>query len=175
MTDLPYGVITINDDVRLVQLQPEQADRIFYLTQTNRDYLSEFLPWVAHTKTVDDSRAFIMTMLRRRQIGAEYGYGIEYKGEIVGHSSLMHLSDGTTPEIGYWISAEYKGRGITSAVAKVLTAFAFHVLDRDIVQIRAEQRNGGSNRIAEKCGYRMAGTMEEDGRILNVWKKARNE
>lgn len=173
MSALPYEIITISERLRLVQLRPDQADRLFWLTDSNREYLARFLPWVEHTLAATDSRDFIERKLGQRKNGEEYGYGIEYDGEIVGHSSLM-IKDKKIPEIGYWISADYQGKGITTEVAMALTQLALDTLQFNDVIIRAEPANLGSNRVAEKCGYHRDGTVKEDGKTLNLWKKSRS-
>ena len=40
-------------------LNVNDADRIFQLVEQNRTYLSEWLPWVDGTQSVDDTNAFL--------------------------------------------------------------------------------------------------------------------
>lgn len=173
MNNLPYEILIVNDRIRLVQLKLENAERVFWLTDTNREYLARYLPWVDKTLSAKDSADFISLMIDRRKKGEEYGYGIEYDGEIVGHTSLMHLKDKKIPEIGYWIASSHQGKGIVSAIARTLTDLALLTLGREQVIIRAEPSNLASNRVAEKCGYHRDGQIEEDGKVLNIWKKSR--
>lgn len=174
MSGLPYSVIDVSDELRLVQLELSDAERIFLLVDNNRSYLAEFLPWVEHTKEVSDSLDFITSVQQKRQAGEEYGYGIEYKGNVIGHMSLMHVKDGKPHEIGYWIGADYRGQGITATATTALTDFAFTVLGLDEVIIKADQRNIASNRVAEKCGYVIDSTeLDDDQQLHNIWKKVR--
>ena len=169
MSKSKHEIIEVDTSLVLEQLKLEDADRLFALTDNDRAYLSEFLPWPQHTKTVDDSKGFIELMLQRRSDDKEYGYGIKYNDVVIGHTSLMHLGDGKRPEIGYWIASEYGGKGIMTKVVIALTDFAINRLGVQNIIIRADPKNIGSNRVAEKAGYAIVGQEDEDGKILNVW------
>ena len=53
-----------------------------------------------------------------------YTYGIEFDGEIVGDISLRNLQEVAIdpPEIGYWISKDYAGKGLTTLATQALTS-----------------------------------------------------
>lgn len=165
-------LIHIDETLYLEQLQVEDAEEVFALTEKDRAYLSEFMPWPSFTKTVADSQTFIELMLQRRKDDQEYGYGVKLDGAIIGHTSLMHLRDGERQEIGYWVASEHAGKGITTKVAGALSTLAFEELGVPRVIIRADPRNIGSNRVAEKLGYTLEGQEPKDGKVLNVWSKS---
>lgn len=167
---MSYESIPVNDEVRLVQLQLNQADRLFELTDTNRDYLGKFLPWPPFVKTVDDSRKHIQETLEKRAQDATYTYGIEYKGEVVGDISIRNLNNTEkAPEIGYWISPHYAGKGLTTKSVQALTNLGLETLGLKKIVIRAEPQNVASNKVAEKAGYVQIGTETENDKHLNVW------
>ncbi len=169
---LPYIEIPVNEHVSLRQLRPTDADELFAVTDANRDYLGQWLPWVENTKSPADSRAFIEQTLQDRQTGAEYGYGIMVDGKLAGHTTLMHVTDDRDPEIGYWIAKDAAGGGRTTAAAAALTEFGLQTLGLPKVIIRADSNNAGSNRVAEKLGYQKETEIpEEDSTVTNVWAK----
>ena len=169
LSALNYDTIEVDESLKLEQLRLGDAERVFALTVKDRVYLSEYLPWPQHTKTVDDSREFINLILQKRSSRQEYGYGIRYDGEIVGHISLMHMNDEKRPEIGYWIASELSGKGIMTRVTIALTNFALDKLGIPGIIIRAEPSNIASNKVAEKAGYKFVGQEDEDRKTLNVW------
>ena len=114
MSELPYEIIVINPRLRLRQLQLADAERVFSLVDADREYLAKYLPWADKTTEVEHSRDFIKLMLDRRESGDEYGYGIEYDGMIIGHTSIMHLKDRDVPEIGYWIGSDNQEKRVGS-------------------------------------------------------------
>jgi ribosomal-protein-serine acetyltransferase len=120
--NMSYENIEVDKKTRLVQLRPNQADRLFELTDKNREYLGKFLHWPPFVKTVDDSRKHIEETLKKRSQNITYTYGIEYNSEIVGDISLMDLNNTRKPpEIGYWISPDFAGRGLTTKSVVTLT------------------------------------------------------
>ena len=170
---LPHEVITIDESLCLRQLQPEEAHQIFALVDRNRDYLAKWLPWAEHTRSSADSEEFIHQMLSKRADGSEYGYGIVLNGKPVGHMSLMHLTDGGQPEIGYWVASEMAGQGIATKAAGALTAFGFEVLGLQRIIIKAQPDNLASNKVAQKLGYTLDETVfdEEANQTTNIWAK----
>jgi ribosomal-protein-serine acetyltransferase len=168
---MPYESIFIDASLSLRQLQINEARELFDLTDHNREYLRKWLPWVDETKSPEDSEQFITDTLRKRQEGSEYGFGIVANGKVIGHISLMHLSDDEDPEIGYWIASDQSGKGITTRAAKALTDFGLQTLHLDKIVIKADTNNVASNKIAEKLGYTLEGTINdaENQNTTNVW------
>lgn len=159
--------ISINKRLKLAQLQPSQAAQLFTLTDTNRGYLGEFLPWVSHVQTANDSLDYINETLKNRKAATHYSYGIELDGEIVGSIGIRNLD--SKPEIGYWIAPTYSGKGITSQCVKALTEFGFRTLGLKEIIIKANPKNIASNKIAEKNGYKLITDTIEDNEELNIW------
>jgi ribosomal-protein-serine acetyltransferase len=166
-----YWELAVDDEVSLRQLDVNDADALFQITDGNRDYLSKWLPWVENTTSATDSKLFIETMLLRRLNGEEYGYGIEYDGALVGHISLMHVKDSQDPEIGYWVSSAASGRGVTTKAAARMSQFGCETLGLKKIIIRAKPDNIGSNTVAEKIGYTHVDTIPSDeGEPYNIWQ-----
>lgn len=170
LPSLPYRELIVDDSVKLTQLDLSQAERLFELTEQDRSYLSQWLPWPEHTRSTEDSREFIETMLAKRITGEEYGYGIELEGKLVGHISLMHLKDDYDAEIGYWLASSAAGKGVTTKAAARLSQFGFEALGLEKIIIRANPDNIGSNKVAEKIGYSCVSQVVHEAELLNVWE-----
>jgi ribosomal-protein-serine acetyltransferase len=168
--DTTYPEIDIDSDLRLKQLEVAQANHLFELTEQNREYLSKFLPWPKHTNSSEDSKAFIESVIQKRKNGEEYGFGIELDGNLVGHISLMHLKDDKEPEIGYWIESKSAGKGVITKSLIALTQFGFDTLKLRKIIIRAHPDNIGSNKVAEKAGYKYSHQGEDEDGPLNIWE-----
>lgn len=169
-TTLPHESIRVDDDLELRVLEETEARTLFILTDNNRDYLAQYLPWVDDTTSVRDSLIFIRMMRNLRTKNREFGFGIRFRNELVGHISLMHVSDEQTPEIGYWIDKNISGKGITSRAAEAVTDFGLHTLQLDKIVIRARIDNTASNKIAEKIGYSFTDCIPgDDGHRMNHW------
>lgn len=170
---MAYEVLNISNNLKLSQLDVSDANLFFELIDKNREYLAKFLPWPNETKSVNNSVEFIEQTIKLRQNGEEYGFGIIYKNQIVGHISLMHIKNGQA-EIGYWIGAQYSGQGIMMIVVIALTKFAHDTLKLKDVIVLANPENIGSNKVAEKSGYELNSvTVSESGEKMNRWVSSR--
>lgn len=167
-----YERIIVNDLLVLEQLSPSDAGKVFSLVESSRTELQEYLPWVEHTNTPDDTETFILKTLNDRKTGESYHYGMLFDDELVGHISLMHVDVKTEPEIGYWIATKAAGKGITSEAVKALTAFGLETLGLDNIVIKAEPSNVASNKVAKKCGYIYDGQENYAyvGTVVNNWR-----
>jgi RimJ/RimL family protein N-acetyltransferase len=56
-------------------------------------------------------------------------------------------------ETGSWLAREFHGRGIGTAMRKVICAFAFDHLDAHLITSRAFTDNPASLAVSRKCGY----------------------
>ncbi len=81
---------------------------------------------------------------------------ILYNGQVAG-TVMSFVMEGKR-EVGYWIGREYWGKGIAT---EALTEFLDLVKMRPLYGVVAKH-NIGSQRVLEKCGFRMAGEEEND-------------
>jgi len=78
---------------------------------------------------------------------------IEHEGDVVG--SIL-VFDGETPEINFWTSTKYWGKGITtSAVDAFLAEYTKRPLTAHVVQ-----DNLGSIKVLERRGFKTIGTEQ---------------
>lgn len=174
-TKVMHQKLIINDQITLSEIDLSEVDTLYQLTDVNRDYLAQYLPW-ATKNTRDDSAKFIEKVHQDRANGAEYGFGIYFVGKLVGHISLMHLTDEKAPEIGYWIDLSSSGKGITSKAAECVTDLALNTLGCSEVVIKADIANAASNKIAQNLGYKMYSIEKSDnGTDINVWRKTNEQ
>ena len=82
----------------------------------------------------------------------------------------MHLKDDKEPEIGYWIASNSAGNGLTTRSVVALTQFGLKTLGLKKIIIRAHPDNIGSNKVAEKAGYKYSYQGEDEDGPLNIWE-----
>jgi RimJ/RimL family protein N-acetyltransferase len=61
-------------------------------------------------------------------------------------------------EIGYWLRADARGRGVTTAAVRLIVAWAL-AAGAARVQLRAAVGNDASRRVAEKAGFQLDGVL----------------
>ncbi|TMN22244.1 GNAT family N-acetyltransferase [Lentibacillus cibarius] len=152
----------IDDEVALKRLELSDADRLFQLTDQSRDHLRPWLPWVDHTKTVDDSKAFIQSSLKTFSNRQGLTTGILYKGELAGIISFNSLDwKNEIGYIGYWLGVNYQGNGIMIRAVSGLIDYAFYSLGLNRIEIRAAVGNRKSRAIPERLGFMLEGQIRQ--------------
>jgi RimJ/RimL family protein N-acetyltransferase len=81
-------------------------------------------------------------------------------GRLLGSFSLMELARAPRyGEIGYWVAAPERGRGIAARAVRLLTGWAQTEPGLERIEILAHRDNAPSRRVAEKAGYRDSGEL----------------
>ena len=146
------------DEVALVQLEERHAEELFAVTDANRASLQEYLPWVAGTRSPQDSLAFIRLARREVAEGAAVHVGIFVGGRLAGHASLMSIVPGHQGEIGYWLATEVAGRGVATRAVQALVDHALNELGLRRLLIRVRVGNTRSSAVARRLGFQLEGT-----------------
>ncbi|TGV17674.1 GNAT family N-acetyltransferase, partial [Mesorhizobium sp. M00.F.Ca.ET.186.01.1.1] len=111
--------IPISEEAFLKQLELSDASEMFWLTDTNRSYLKEWLPWLNYTKCEDDTSYFIQRTIQQYDDNQGIHYGIWYNGRMAGTLGVHNLDwINKKTSLGYWLGAGFQGKGLmTKAVA----------------------------------------------------------
>ena len=81
-------------------------------------------------------------------------------GTVVGGVGFRWIGDEQgVGEVGYWLRREARGRGLTTGAVRLISRWAFEALDCQRLQLRADERNAPSQRVAEKAGFRREGVL----------------
>lgn len=93
----------------------------------------------------------------------DYGNGADTKfaGVISFHS--MDLPD-LVAEIGYWINADMRGKGICTTAVRVLTNFGFETMGFERIEALVNVENVASKKLLESAGYTLEGVLRKKSR-----------
>jgi ribosomal-protein-serine acetyltransferase len=150
--DLPGG-----EHLRL--LEESDADELFALTVANRAHLEPWMPWIALTRTPDDTLQFIRAT--RRQLAEDDGTQLVIVGAdgaiagVVGFHRINWANRATS--IGYWLAADRQGRGLMTAAVRALVDYAFDERGLHRIEIAAAVDNARSRAVPERLGFRAEG------------------
>lgn len=166
-------VLRIDPATELRELQPADAAVLFALTDENRAYLREWLPWVDDTRTVDDSLRFIEDGLRAWDEKLSLHAGIWRSGVLCGVISYNYLNFAVRlTELGYWIGAQHQRKGLATAASRALVTYAFEELNLLRVEIRCAVGNAKSRAIPRRLGFVEEGVVPQfewlNGRYLDA-------
>jgi RimJ/RimL family protein N-acetyltransferase len=131
--------------------------------------LQPWMPWAQKAPLANESEALSRgahaKFLQRTDLvysmWAHGGNGVEQR--LVGGSGL-HRIDWSVPrfEIGYWCRSGFSGRGYVTEAVLALSRMAFDQLGAQRVEIRMDDRNTASWRVAERAGFRLDGVLRRD-------------
>ncbi len=76
MTDDAALRLPIDEGRHLKWLEEGEAHTLFALTDANRAYLREWLPWLDGTKSPEDTRAFILATRLHADHQKSYTFGL---------------------------------------------------------------------------------------------------
>jgi RimJ/RimL family protein N-acetyltransferase len=81
-------------------------------------------------------------------------------GEVVGGVGFRWVDlTQAIGEVGYWLGRDARGRGLTTRAVHLLSKWALDTLDCERLQLRADELNVPSQRVAEKVGFRREGVL----------------
>ncbi len=117
--------------------------------------------------TEADGMAYIAGMRLSEEDGC-FSFAVCFGGEIVGCVSVVRGNDiyRHSGELGYYLSEEYRGRGIMTDAVREICDTVFQ--NSDILRIHAEvfAKNKASQRVLLKCGFEYEGTKRK-GAVKN--------
>ncbi|MCX4026567.1 GNAT family N-acetyltransferase [Endozoicomonas sp. SM1973] len=153
-------VLEVNKTIKLELVHPAIAQQLYKLVESNRAYLSEWLPWVSKAESIEDYESFIKQVLYDYAAGKKMACSILFEGKLVGVCGFNAIEPVLKrAEIGYWIASEYQGKGIVTQVCQKLIEIAFDYYNVDKVQISAAKDNIRSRAICERLGMNLEGII----------------
>lgn len=146
--------IKINEELELHQIQTKDAHDIFYTIDSQRDYLEEWLPFVAYTKELHDTQEYVDSLVNASDEYFEYVFTIRYQNNFAGMIGFVNSNhQHKKTEIGYWLSEHYQHKGIMTAAVRALYKFAFEDLHLNRLQIKCAVGNTASSSIPKRLGF----------------------
>jgi RimJ/RimL family protein N-acetyltransferase len=165
MRDVPEHMET----ERLMMRPPRPGDgaAINAAVRESIDEVARWMPWANPTPEPDATERWCREAASKfiSREGIHYVIRLKGAGDIVGVCG-MHRFDWSVPmvEIGYWLRTSHCGRGYMTEAAGRLEKMAFDELGASRVEIRTDDRNGRSARVAERLGFELYGVLRCDAR-----------
>ena len=98
--------IHVDDVVSLRPFDPRDAEAIYQLIDTNREYLFRWMPQLGSISSAREEREALERLAASQNEGDVLGGAIEYRGRIVGGVSVQGLnSEDRRAALGFWIVA----------------------------------------------------------------------
>jgi len=129
--------------------------------------LEHLKPWMNWAHNEPESLQAKTDRLRKYRgqfdLGIDYVFGIFNKDEnqLIGSTGLHNRLDEKSREIGYWINANYLGKGYATETAQALTKVGFEIEGLDRIEIHCARNNIRSQNVPKKLGYVHEATLRD--------------
>lgn len=156
--------------IRLVR--PRDARTLQDQLLANRAWLR---PWEATNPRGGlsfDMRASIRRLLQQHREGGGVPLVMEYDGRVAGQLNVWGMARGSleSATIGYWVSEEFAGLGVTPTSVALATDLCFFELGLHRMEICIRPENAASLRVVEKLGFRYEGYRRRYIHIDGDWR-----
>jgi ribosomal-protein-serine acetyltransferase len=147
-------------DLRI--LEPRHVEELYELTLQHREHLRAWLPWAHAEYTIEDTRAFVQKAMTEFVATGAVPAGIWIGDRLVGVIGMHEIdwSDRRT-SLGYWMSEDYRGKGIMRAAFTAMVEYAFDDLELHRIEVHCEAGNERSRSLPEKAGFKHEGTLRQ--------------
>lgn len=136
--------------------------------------VSRFIGWRL-MKTLDETREYIETMIKRESAGTHLYASILLKSTqvIIGTAMIFNFDqEANQAEIGYVFHRDHWGKGYGTESVALMSSFAFESLKLHKLHASVVDANIGSARILKKNGYELEGRLKDHFFIENKYYDA---
>jgi RimJ/RimL family protein N-acetyltransferase len=152
----------LSDGVIMLRTWGEDGDVEAITTACNDPAIAAFLDFIPSPYTEDDARWYIAHCSEGWAEGTMTNFAITdaESGEAIGSVGVRWLEpDQGVAEVGYWVAPWARGKGLCTRAVQLVSRWAIvdHGVER--LQLRTDEENEASRRVAEKAGYTQEGIL----------------
>jgi RimJ/RimL family protein N-acetyltransferase len=118
--------------------------------------IARWLDQVPQPYTLEDARAYIAGEIGRDE--QAFAITDAVTGRVLGSIGVRAAWEAVS-EIGYWLRADARGRGLTARALVLAARWALEQPGVARVQLRADPENVASCRVAERAGFTFEGVL----------------
>ena len=149
-----WRVTTISDGV--ITLRPPREDDIDAIHAACQD--PEIQRWTALPSPYqrDDAVSYVARAAAERESGRTANFVcVDEQGRLLGSFAVMEMDKAPRyGEIGYWVAAQARGRGVASRAVALLRDWAAAEFGLQLIEVIVHPDNAPSRRVAERTGFR---------------------
>ncbi|MGJ3257592.1 MAG: GNAT family N-acetyltransferase [Alcanivorax sp.] len=148
--------------ITLEPLNPAHTLPLYVLTDANRAYLRQWLPWLDRVLSPEDTAAFIESAMAVASSGGAPNFVIIHEGALCGVAGFHEIDTVQgIGSIGYWLAEVYTGKGIVTESVRALLQIGFDDFDLNKIEIRCAVDNRKSRAIPERLGFTHETTLRQ--------------
>lgn len=146
----------------LRRFRPEDC-QMMYTNWASDPEVTKYLTWAPH-QSPDDSREYILSMVKGYEDDQKYDWGIQQKstGELIGSIGVVKF-DGQTANahVGYCIGKQWWNQGFTTEAYREVIRFLLQDVGINRVESRFDPANVNSGKVMAACGLTYEGTHRQ--------------
>lgn len=148
----------------VVTLRPwgEPGDVEAITAACNDREIAEFLDLIPSPYTENDARFYIEACRQGWAEGTTTNFAITNAdtGEVAGSIGVRWAEpDQGVVEVGYWVGPQARGRGVCTKAVLLVSRWLIHEHRVERIQLRADEQNAASRKVAEKAGFTQEGVL----------------
>jgi RimJ/RimL family protein N-acetyltransferase len=166
LIDIPHEMET--DRLLLRTPRAGEAMEINQAVRESIDQLKPWMPWAQSTPTLEETQIYCQQALAGQALRKEITYRLYLRdgGGLAGTIWMGRLNWSVPRfEFGYWTRTSMSGRGYMTEAVTALRVFALDKLRARRIEIRTDERNVRSRRVAERTGFELEGIMRNYDRF----------
>ena len=127
---------------------------LYRAVRASIDSLSYWLPWCRAGYSEADAADWISYCQQAWEARREFPFGIfDRSGELLGGVGLSRVDRASNmANLGYWVAAAHRGKGVASNAARLAVRMGFEQLGFTRIEIVVLVDNIASHQVAEKLG-----------------------
>ena len=154
--------IVVSAECSLMPLDLCDADELFQVTDENRSYLRQWLPWLDRIKRIEDTRAFIRAVKVQSAQKNGTQLALRLHSDIIGIIGYHQIDwRNRLTSLGYWVGEAHQGKGVVTAACRALVSHTFHEVMLNRIEIRCAVGNLKSRSIPQRLGFSEEGLIRD--------------
>ncbi|WP_425833147.1 GNAT family N-acetyltransferase [Streptomyces fractus] len=159
----------ISPDIELRRAVPQDAERLAEAVVRNREFMKTWEPYRPEE---------YYTAREQAERIAEPGgamwllFDRAADGRVVGRAALngIHLGPLCSANLGYWVDADYRGRGLIPVAVEEICRAARDEMGLHRIEAGTLKDNEASQRVLAKCGFVRYGLAPNFLHINGAWR-----
>jgi RimJ/RimL family protein N-acetyltransferase len=144
-------------------------------------HLEPWMPWIKfEPQSVIQREELIRSWNQAWEDRTEFVMGIFLDDQVVGGTGFHIRGAANTVDIGYWVHADFTGKGIATQVSDALTLEAFRLWPEiDTVVLVHDEENTASGKVPARLGFKHVLTEKREPEapgesgVMYRWEKKR--
>ncbi|MCK8607414.1 GNAT family N-acetyltransferase [Apilactobacillus ozensis] len=151
-----------NQKVKLEATSENHAKDLYEAIDNDRQNMRKWLPWVDDMQSVEDEQDFIQYATVEMEKQKLLMLTIMVNNQPAGLIDLHSISNVSKhASVGYWLSSNFQGHGITTKALENITKIGFDVLELHKIIVLAAVDNSKSKAVPERLGFKHEATLSQ--------------